>query len=236
MDAQISAAHNSETATLAKAQRRAAAAFDDFEADTKEATAAASFDGAAGRLTPLRKQWADKMFDTYDADGSGTLSLAEFIFLMRSQEPDLTEDEVRDSMAACGVQGSGDMSREAFYAWIDTVFASLDDQEFVETMEVMTETDASGMLKPARKAWADRLFTYFDEDASGSMDMDEFVKLMQVVAPEVTRTEVEATMLSAGASDGIMHKPQFYTWVNDVFGEFNDEDFESSMQSMIQAK
>jgi len=254
LDRRISAAHKAPAAVAAKTQMKTRRAsnkgrdmlgLDDFGLEAEQvgpsssgtfSAEAAEAGAVAMKLGAMRGKWADKIFKMYDSDQSGELSLKEFVFLMRSQDPDLTEGEVEASMASCGLKRGDPLTRAKFYEWIDMVFGTLDDEEFIETMEVMTETDENGVLTPARKAWADRIFTMYDNNGNGTIDIDEFVKLMQCVAPDVTRAEVEATLLAAGVTDGEMDQVNFYQWINEVFGTFDDEDFERSMHSMTRAK
>lgn len=139
-------------------------------------------------------------------------------------------------MALTGMEPTEHMTKDQFFVWIDSVFGNLSDEEFVETMEVMTEVDEDSILSPARTAWADRLFDAFDEDRSGTINVNEFVKLVQCAAPETTREDVEITFRSSGVTNSEMERYQFYAWVNDVFGLFDDRDFEETLRSMIRAK
>jgi len=187
-------------------------------------------------LGDLRQDWADEVFELFDLDDSGDLTPQEFLFLMRSQDPDLTESEVMASMALTGMNAADHMSKEQFYVWMHIVFGKMSEEEFVETMKLITEIDEDMILGPARMSWSDRLFDTFDEDRSGTINLNEFVKLVQCVAPETTREDVEVTFRSAGVTNDEMERYHFYAWVSDVFGLFDDREFEETLRAMIRAK
>ena len=85
-------------------------------------------------------------------------------------------------------------------------------------------------------AWSDRLFDAFDEDGSNTINLNEFVKLVQCVAPETSREDVEITFRSAGVTSDEMERFHFYSWIHDVFGAFDDLEFEDTLRSMIRAR
>ena len=99
-------------------------------------------------LSPMRMEWADQVFTLFDIDESGDLTPQEFLFLMRSQDPDLTEAEVRASMALTGMRDADRMTRDQFFTWVNVVFGQLSDNEFEETMALLLETDEAPTLSP----------------------------------------------------------------------------------------
>jgi len=189
------------------------------------------------KLGAMRRQYADRLFKAFDVDKSDSITITEFQALLQTLDPDLSKDEVLKTMIDSGVKGDV-MLKPEFYVWVNNCFGIFDDKEFQKNMETMlTELIKPEDINPLNKErtqWALKVFTHYDADESGIIEDNEMIELMQRLEPSVTEHEVRTTLRAAYAPPEGMEKRHFYHWVNNVFGDFEDEDFEESMTLLLQ--
>ena len=82
---------------------------------------------------------------------------------------------------------------------------------------------------PERKKACDVMFDVFDADDGGDIDIDEFFFMTKSFDPTLERGQVTDTFMRVGAKDeglGLaLQRPQFYVWVDEVFGELDNKTF-----------
>lgn len=84
-----------------------------------------------------RRVHAKKCYHCFDLDGSGSLSLSNFTFLMRMIDPDISEDGVAEMFKESGADGS--MSFRNFCTWCAATFGDSSEEEFVQDLDGLME-------------------------------------------------------------------------------------------------
>ena len=111
---------------------------------------------------------------------------------------------------------------------------------------------AAQELNERRLKVAERLFEGYDTDHSGTMELEEFIPLMQKYDTSVDAKAVKKTFEMAGGVEGTHHvsddldmtvcvslpgvltKEQFYDWVAMVFEDMSDAELEEICESLLQ--
>jgi Ca2+-binding EF-hand superfamily protein len=109
-----------------------------------------------GGAVPLSR----RIFDKYDADGSGEISPEEFREMVYEMGYFLSEKEFSVAILMLDLDGSGEISYDEFLKWWRT------DERFKK----LQLTDAQFELMQHTSAY----FQYFDKDSSGTLDREEF--------------------------------------------------------------
>eukprot|EP00092_Neocalanus_flemingeri_P055916 GFUD01066221.1.p1 GENE.GFUD01066221.1~~GFUD01066221.1.p1 ORF type:complete len:145 (+),score=66.17 GFUD01066221.1:79-513(+) len=113
-------------------------------------------------------------FDTFDKDGSGTISSEELLGVMRAMGQNPTEDELLNLVLEVDVDGNG----------------TIDFPEFLDMMKKKAgEVDEGAELREA--------FKIFDRNRDGYIDMKELKKVVAMLGTMLTKEEVEEFMAEA---------------------------------------
>eukprot|EP01043_Picozoa_sp_COSAG02_P056564 COSAG02_NODE_6722_length_3401_cov_4.311932_1_plen_657_part_10 len=132
-------------------------------------------------------QGLENLFCTWDADGSGEITLDEMA--------EMLQRVVRDLFDKIDLDGSGSLSTKEIKKLVEQLGQNLSDKEFKEAMNSM-DRDGSGQVSFSEfEAWwkgseegsADAnteelgdLFAEVDSDGSGAIDVDEFITMIAV--------------------------------------------------------
>ena len=84
----------------------------------------------------------------------------------------------------------------------------------------------------ARHSIVHRLFRIVDQDVSGTIGMNEFLDLLQVLDNTLTLNDVLATFQAIGATDSL-DEAQLHKWCDTIFGKLSDTDFVSQFEDLI---
>jgi len=90
-------------------------------------------------------------------------------------------------------------------------------------------------LAPHRIPKANELFAALDADSKGQMDISVFVNLIDLVAPQLSATEVASTLAVTGepCRSGALQRRHLYAWLHEVYGELQDCHFNEAMAELI---
>jgi len=178
-------------------------------------------------------QWADKLFDLYDSDRSGTMSVHEFYALMRKYDPSMTEPSVHATFEACGAKG-GQITQEQFYAWCAMIFGT-DDGDCEDGLRELIQSSGSMVnlqMTPARRATADQIWNRFDPDKSGRMTLSDFAALYILIDSMCTMEVIQKQFETAGCMDE-MAKDGFERWIGIQFKEQDDPTFAKTAHTLL---
>eukprot|EP00092_Neocalanus_flemingeri_P031331 GFUD01034027.1.p1 GENE.GFUD01034027.1~~GFUD01034027.1.p1 ORF type:complete len:149 (+),score=63.81 GFUD01034027.1:209-655(+) len=125
-------------------------------------------------LASLENAEFKEAFDTFDKDGSGTISSEELLGVMRAMGQNPTEDELLNLVLEVDVDGNG----------------TIDFPEFLDMMKKKAgEVDEGAELREA--------FKIFDRNRDGYIDMKELKKVVAMLGTMLTKEEVEEFMAEA---------------------------------------
>eukprot|EP00658_Telonema_sp_P-2_P082613 TRINITY_DN8765_c0_g1_i5.p1 TRINITY_DN8765_c0_g1~~TRINITY_DN8765_c0_g1_i5.p1 ORF type:complete len:1536 (-),score=309.24 TRINITY_DN8765_c0_g1_i5:217-4824(-) len=188
-------------------------------------------------LSASSRLWASKLFNLYDADKSGDMSVTEFTKLCRKYDSCMQEESVRLTFEACGAVG-GRITMPQFLQWCLTMFGQ-DEQVFEDSIrELLSESgDQLNSTMPARqREWSGKIFKAFDTDHSGSFELGEFTQLYKSTDPRASQPTIQKQYETAGgkASCG-MDLECFERWIMLQYGDLNDFQFEQQATMLLQA-
>lgn len=89
---------------------------------------------SAPKLKKAQQAMADKMFDIYDTDHSGSLDIEEFCMLMQKYDHTIDPNAVQMTFEMA-TEGAPLMTRPQFYGWLMMLFGECSEQEFVSGVD-----------------------------------------------------------------------------------------------------
>jgi len=87
-----------------------------------------------------------RLFDAYDADGSGRISVAELMQVSAGLGHVLTDEQVRDCVATCDKDGDGFVSKEEFIDWWNSDSTNPNLHRLKHAHATFTSIEGSGSL------------------------------------------------------------------------------------------
>jgi len=90
-------------------------------------------------MHPMRKQWAGRLFDAFDEDGSNSMSIDEFSLLYAHVDSMFTTEMLHKQFETVGCQEGSDMDRDAFERWIYLQYHEVDDDTFLWEMNQVSK-------------------------------------------------------------------------------------------------
>jgi len=135
-----------------------------------------------------------EIFDLFDEDNSGSISLDEFGKLLSSVAGITDPAELHDIATTLDESGDGEVDFEEFLNWYarrQEVAESMDNEELVKRIFRVVDKDGSGHIdipelaeafeslgEKVSEADLQWLLSECDEDGSGTIDMEEFTELL----------------------------------------------------------
>ena len=158
-----------------EAYKNAVAAFKKIAGSTKKEMSRKQFTKTLTQKYP--PTFADLIFDTFDTDGNGTMSLSEFLVYMGLSNGGSVEQKLRGSFMLFDKDHNGQLERDEVITCFQTLLHSSLYKRYVETHDGKKPKDL--VLTDAQKTEISTvvgaLFDTLDVDKSGTIDMDEFV-------------------------------------------------------------
>jgi len=121
--------------------------------------------------------------------------------------------------------------------------SSEDEDEDEDDSSEYTETEAETEMDPERAFFtsekiqaANSMFEFCDTDGSNAIDADEFLVLLEMLDPEVTKKHVIETMLEyATNKDDSMNRQDWLKWIFHTFKGYPDGEFYETMDLLAEA-
>ncbi|KAI3385118.1 hypothetical protein SNEBB_002577 [Seison nebaliae] len=143
------------------------------------------------QLTEEQENDIRKTFNQYDKEGIGEIPTATLGTVMRNLGHNLKPEQLQECIEAVDGDGSGTVDFEEFLAlMIKKTKEAEDEQELREAFRVLDKNNR-GVIDVADLKWIfknldpdmeeeemDQIISEVDEDGSGTVDFDEFFKLM----------------------------------------------------------
>ena len=159
--------------------------------DKFEMTLGATMGGGAREFKDEELRYFKKMFDMFDTDKSGAIGFFEMKNLTKHLGVELSDEDLRKSMAQIDENGNGDLEFEEFVQWLSEASAHGD-----EFAMLKSRIRAQG-TRPLSNEQIDQLrdvFKHFDSDGSGSIDVDELGLVFEAMGQTLTKEELKALM------------------------------------------
>ncbi|MCJ1440326.1 MAG: hypothetical protein MMC23_000809 [Stictis urceolatum] len=132
-------------------------------------------------------------FSIFDKDGNGTISAEELGEIMRSLGQHPTDSELRDIVDEADIDGNGTIDfNEFLHLMARPLPSAIDPNEEIKKAFEVFDRDGSGQISKAElqdvmksigekltDAEIDEMMAQADEDGSGTIDYQEFMKLME---------------------------------------------------------
>jgi len=186
-------------------------------------------------LSPVRKGWADKLFETISSQGGTVVAMSEFLRVLQTQDGSTTKADVLSKLNSDS--GPKDLlHRGDIYTYFHGTTRGLDNPTYTASMQYLIASAAPGTaLAPHRIPKANELFAALDADSKGQMDISVFVNLIDLVAPQLSATEVASTLAVTGepCRSGALQRRHLYAWLHEVYGELQDCHFNEAMAELI---
>ena len=205
-------------------------------------------------LTPQAKGVAQRLFTLYDADKSGTIENPEFMSLCRAYDATVDATLVKQSFQSvagptvlqqcmprptplynrcvCVSQG---LDVQGLAMWMMNAFGATE-QAFCQAGETLIRNTGPGVdtiLPAIRQKRAQRLFKAYDADSNSFIDITEFTTLCKEYDTQIDEAGVRNTFEMVGASDGRIDIVAFYRWIQMMFGECSDTEFDEGMEDLL---
>eukprot|EP00656_Telonema_subtile_P003661 TRINITY_DN11661_c0_g7_i2.p1 TRINITY_DN11661_c0_g7~~TRINITY_DN11661_c0_g7_i2.p1 ORF type:complete len:306 (+),score=71.60 TRINITY_DN11661_c0_g7_i2:46-963(+) len=184
-------------------------------------------------LTPGARAETEKLFQLYDADGSGAIDHAEFMSICRSYEVDVKPEPVLQSFRS--VAGPKGMDRNGLAMWLMSAFGATE-QAYFEGVAALIRSAGAGVasiLPTVRRKKAHKLFLTYDLEQQGFLDTRMFTELCQQYDPSISPEGVAKTFEMVHATNGIIDVVSFYRWIAMMFGECTNEEFAIGMEDLL---
>jgi len=122
-------------------------------------------------------EFADLIFDTFDTDGNGTMSLSEFLVYMGLSSGGTVEQKLQGSFMLFDKDHNGELERSEVIGCFQTLLHSSLYKHYVETHggKKPKELSLSDSQKGEIATIVGELFDNLDTDKNGTIDMQEFV-------------------------------------------------------------
>merc|ERR1712038_829749 len=142
-------------------------------------------------LESLRTAELKEAFDEFDKDGSGSISSAELLHVMRALGENPTEDDVLNLMLEADLDGSGTIEFPEFLELMKQKFGEMDIEDDMRDAFNMFDRDKDGFvdIKELIKVASTMGFSLdiedlriclneVDEDGDGKLNYQEFSKML----------------------------------------------------------
>jgi len=122
-------------------------------------------------------EFADLIFDTFDTDGNGTMSLSEFLVYMGLSSGGSLEQKLQGSFMLFDKDHNGELERSEVIGCFQTLLHSSLYKHYVETHggKKPKSLSLSDAQKNEISTIVGELFDNLDSDKNGTIDMQEFV-------------------------------------------------------------
>lgn len=138
------------------------------------------------------------LFKKYDTDDSGRLGKKEMLSLLKD-DLGMKDDQAQACILMVDKDGGGEISYDEFILWLRTGkgFQNIDDNSRYYKVQKAIE-----------------LFKKYDKDGNGTIDREEFKKLMTSLnACDESQTDSALQALDT-SGDGKISFPEFLAWLN----------------------
>jgi len=122
-------------------------------------------------------EFADLIFDTFDTDGNGTMSLSEFLVYMGLSSGGSIEQKLQGSFMLFDKDHNGELERGEVIGCFQTLLHSSLYKHYVETHggKKPKELSLTEAQMTEISTIVGQLFDSLDQDKNGTIDMEEFV-------------------------------------------------------------
>ncbi|EGR31480.1 protein kinase domain protein [Ichthyophthirius multifiliis] len=165
----------------------------------------------------------DEIFSRFDQNKGGSLDLFEFHQLLSSIDPRITYYESEHVFKTLDQTKDGQISKKEF----EDVFKFWD---FADTQDKVSSVivDLQEIIKN-NNLDLKLIFQNFDKDAGGSLNFQEFVSLIKIVAPKMKQYEIKPIFDKFDKNgDGNVSYEEFYHILN--YGNSKDSQFKPDQE------
>lgn len=134
------------------------------------------------------------MFDAFDKDHSGSISIPELVDMLHAMRVCDEKSDAEAIVQSIDVDNSRDISYTEFVSWASQNLVPDESETKDENIEEMVDV----------------LFSMIDSDGSGLISHDEFRSTMKSLNIEMTDADTQAIINAVDANnDGVLHKDEF---------------------------
>mmetsp|Transcript_36318 Transcript_36318/g.58319 ORF Transcript_36318/g.58319 Transcript_36318/m.58319 type:complete len:298 (+) Transcript_36318:38-931(+) len=152
-----------------------------------------------------KKRHYQKVFNMFDADGSGSLEFPEMLKMLRilgiiNQEDDaMAEQECKEIMADLDEDGDGDVTFDEFFNWV-------------------AMSDLIMKHKHFRHQLVQEIFDKIDVDGGGDIDADELKATLHKFDQKITANDISTIIKEVGRGKTVINKEDFHEFVEKYLG------------------
>jgi Ca2+-binding EF-hand superfamily protein len=168
-----------------------------------------------------RKPKLASVFVHFDEDKSGFLDRGELYRMVRLSKPRFTNDDLTELFKKIDTNHDNKISKDEFVLYYFNLFFAADDDEF----DVRVEEAMQGR----RKVKLQILYNTLDEDGNGSLDLNEFGRMLRVFSKESNVVKAEDVLDTLVKIDADHNRKVDYsewlTYMNALFATMDDRQF-----------
>jgi Ca2+-binding EF-hand superfamily protein len=167
----------------------------------------------------VRKPVLGKVFDKFDGDRSGTLDRGEIYRMVKLNRPHLTNEDVTSLMKEMDIDHDKKISKDEFVTYYFKECEDMSDKEFEARIE--------STFKGRRQVKLEQLFNMYDLDASGFLDVNEFMHFLTRNGRDTISSD-DAIKVIGKVDKSHDHKIQFDEWMDymsHIFSKMDDDHF-----------
>jgi len=175
----------------------------------------------------VRKPVLGKVFDKFDGDKSGSLDRGEIYRMVKLNRPHLTNDDVTSLMKEMDIDHDKKISKDEFVTYYFQVFNDASDKEFEARIEAT--------FKGRRQVKLEQLFNMYDLDASGFLDVNEFMHFLTRNGRDTIAAD-DAIKVIGKVDKSHDHKIQFDEWMeymSHIFAKMDDDHFNDTYKKLV---
>eukprot|EP00931_Biecheleriopsis_adriatica_P049212 TRINITY_DN28461_c2_g1_i1.p1 TRINITY_DN28461_c2_g1~~TRINITY_DN28461_c2_g1_i1.p1 ORF type:complete len:519 (-),score=101.28 TRINITY_DN28461_c2_g1_i1:143-1699(-) len=145
-----------------------------------------------------------QVFDRFDKDASGSLDRHELHSVFRTLGPNFTPKQIQTFCKRLDQSHDGQVDRAEFLKWI---IAGSGDAK--DVLEVIIKATGDALAASLRE-----VFSRFDADGGGSLEMREMARVLRILEPKLTMSEVDGLCKELDNSgDGSVSMKEFLLWL-----------------------
>jgi Ca2+-binding EF-hand superfamily protein len=169
-----------------------------------------------------RKPKLANVFAHFDNDKSGFLDHGELYRMVRLSKPRFTNDELKALYSKIDTNHDNKIDKNEFVLYYFNLFFGENDEEF--------ETRVEEAMQGRRKVKMQTLFNQLDEDGNGSLDLNEFGRMLRIFSQQakdvVKSDDILDTMVKIDRDHN--RKVDYKEWLeymNGLFASMDDRAF-----------
>jgi len=175
----------------------------------------------------IRKPVLAKVFEKFDGDKSGTLDRGEIYRMVKLNRPHLTNDDVTSLMTDMDIDHDKKISKDEFVTYYFKECEDLSEKEFDARIE--------STFKGRRQVKLEQLFNMYDLDASGTLDVNEFMHFLTRNGRDTIAAD-DAIKVIGKVDKSHDHKIQFDEWMDymsHIFAKMDDDHFNATYKKLV---